>query len=284
MVNGKIDRRFKRSWEIIIMSKHFLQLYQEALAGLKTGGMTLEASLQEIEQGKKEAIAGGQQSLVSGGLSGTTMMAGVPVQAEKIASRQRLGARGQAERTYLTTLASFAAFAQRGAEAQKQREFEAEQAQLARDASWTYSSRVNLGGASSGGTGGGGTGISGGTGGRTTFPGPGVASATLSFGPSGAPSLTDGGGGYAGQFPSLYDQGGGGAAPNLSDGGGYVPQTGDYMDVAQGPGGFILPGGGTTSYGEFTTPEQTGGYEGRRFASAVGGKRGEYLGYIPQFN
>lgn len=100
----------------------FTALFREALAGLKTGGKTLQASLQEIEEGKRQAIGRGQQALVTGGLAGTTMMGGVPIQAEKVAATQRLGARGQAERTYLTTLASFAAFAQRGAEAKAERE------------------------------------------------------------------------------------------------------------------------------------------------------------------
>ena len=114
------------------MAEDFMAMYKQALQRLSTGGMSLEASLQEIEEGKKQAIAGGQQALVSGGLGGTTVMGGVPLQAEKIAGRQRLGARGRAEEKYLTTLASFAAFAQRGEEAQKQRKFEAGQATLGR--------------------------------------------------------------------------------------------------------------------------------------------------------
>lgn len=242
-----------------------MELYQKALTGLKTGGMTLEASLQEIEQGKKEAIAGGQQALVSGGLSGTTMAAGVPIQAEKIASRQRLGARGQAERAYLTTLASFAAFSQRGVEAQKQRAFEARQAELGRVAA-TGTTRY----------------------GKT----PSAPQPSLSQFMSEFDVRNRGGGGdttQAQQFPSLYDQGGEmGAYPGLVDGGGggvagtpagaftagvgdagvgggggyeidsgfygggYTPQTGDYMSVAGGAGGPILGGGGTTSYGEAT--------------------------------
>ena len=94
-----------------------MDLYAAALKRLSTGGMSLEASLADIEEGKKQAIARGQQSLVSGGLSGTTVMGGVPVAAEKTAGRARLAARGEAESKYLTTLASYAAFAQRAQEA-----------------------------------------------------------------------------------------------------------------------------------------------------------------------
>lgn len=94
-----------------------MDLYAQALERLSTGGLSLEASLADIEEGKKQAIARGQQSMVSGGLAGTTVMGGVPIAAEKVAGRARLGARGEAESKYLTTLASFAAFAQRAQEA-----------------------------------------------------------------------------------------------------------------------------------------------------------------------
>lgn len=98
-----------------------MDLYTKALERLSTGGLSLEASLADIAEGKRQAIARGQQSLVSGGLSGTTVMGGVPVAAEKTAGRARLAARGEAESKYLTTLASFAAFAQRAQEAKADR-------------------------------------------------------------------------------------------------------------------------------------------------------------------
>lgn len=98
-----------------------MDLYAAALKRLSTGGMSLEASLADIEEGKRQAIARGQQSLVSGGLGGTTVMSGVPVAAEKSAARARLGARGEAEGKYLTALASYAAFAQRAQEAAAER-------------------------------------------------------------------------------------------------------------------------------------------------------------------
>ena len=94
-----------------------MDLYAAALERLSTGGMALEASLADIEEGKRQAIGRGQQALVSGGLGGTTVMGGVPVAAEKAAGRARLAARGEAESKYLTTLASYAAFAQRAQEA-----------------------------------------------------------------------------------------------------------------------------------------------------------------------
>lgn len=92
-------------------------LYASALERLSGGGLSLKASLADIEAGKKEAIGRGQQSMVSSGLAGTTVMGGVPVAAEKVAGRARLAARGEAEGKYLTTLASFAAFAQRAQQA-----------------------------------------------------------------------------------------------------------------------------------------------------------------------
>ena len=253
MVNGTPYIRYKRNRKEFIMPEDFMAMYKQALERLSTGGMSLEASLQEIEEGKKQAIAGGQQALVSGGLGGTTVMGGVPLQAEKIAGRQRLGARGRAEETYLTTLASFAAFAQRGIEAQKQREFEAEQAGLGRRFT-----------------------------GRQAELGRIAATGTTQYGRAPRKSLSQfmsefdvgaTGGGYAQQFPSIYGQegaaapslmgdvGGGGYTPKLEEqgwrgaqviaekGDGYTPQTGEYMSVAGGPGGPILGGGATTSYG-----------------------------------
>lgn len=107
-----------------------MSLYAAALERLSTGGLSLEASLQDIEEGKKQAIAGGQQALVSGGLGGTTVMGGVPVQAEKTAGRARLAARGEAESKYLTTLASYAAFAQRAQEAAAERSAAMERLQM----------------------------------------------------------------------------------------------------------------------------------------------------------
>ena len=89
-----------------------MAMYRQALEGLSGGGAMLESSLADIETGKKEAIGAGQQQLVSSGLAGTTMMAGVPLQAEKGAGRARLAARGQVEQLRLQTLASYAGLAQ----------------------------------------------------------------------------------------------------------------------------------------------------------------------------
>ena len=107
-----------------------MDLYTAALERLSTGGIALEASLADIEEGKKQAIARGQQSLVSGGLAGTTVMGGVPAAAEKVAGRARLGARGEAESKYLTTLASYAAFAQRAQESAAERSAAMERLQM----------------------------------------------------------------------------------------------------------------------------------------------------------
>lgn len=98
-----------------------MDLYTKALERLSTGGASLEANLADIEAGKQSAIARGQQSMVSGGLGGTSVMAGVPLAAEKGASIQRLRARGESESKYLTTLASYASFAQRAQESAAER-------------------------------------------------------------------------------------------------------------------------------------------------------------------
>lgn len=195
------------------MAEDYMDMYKQALERLSTGGMSLEASLQEIEEGKKQAISRGQQSLVSGGLGGTTVMGGVPIQAEKIAAGQRLGARGRAEQTYLTTLASFASFAQRGIEAQKQRQFEAQQAGLGRRFAGQQAELERI-----------------------------AATGTTQYGTTPQKSLSqfmsefdvrnrgDGGGGggeYADQFPSLYDQQGT-AVPDWTGGGGGGLDTSTY--------------------------------------------------------
>lgn len=239
------------------MAEDYMQLYQKALTGLQTGGKKLEASLAEIEEGKQQAIGRGQQALVSGGLSGTTMAAGVPLQAEKIAGRQRLGARGQAEETYLTTLASFAAFAQRGEEARKQRQFETQMAQsgqrfqagqaLTAYQRQAYQTRLGR--------------EYGTEQAETQREWETEERLQTEWSQRGTKTQAE-------QFPAIYDQGGG--APSLMDagfdaptaggadpGGGYTPQTGDYMSVAGGPGGAIKTGGAATSFGGAT--QQTGG-------------------------
>lgn len=207
------------------MAEDFMAMYKQALERLSTGGMSLEASLQEIEEGKIQAISRGQQSLVSGGLAGATVMGGVPLQAEKIAAGQRLGARGRAEETYLTTLASYAAFAQRAQEAQSEREAAMErlqtqidaqekgatteqkaasqrlQTQIAAERRATTLSTMRSGV------------------GRTSPFGQPSAFTSGGVGSSVAPAGADAGG-YADQFPSIYDQGGmGESIPNWTDGG-----------------------------------------------------------------
>lgn len=171
------------------MAEDFMALYAKALEGLSTGGKKLEASLQEIEEGKKQAIAGGQQALIGGGLGGTTVMGAVPLAAEKTAARKRLGARGEAEQTYLTTLASFAAFSQRAQEAAKDRALAAQEGYYSRQSAEAMQMR-------------------------------GMPSGSTSYGASGFPDMfsipgerpmggvgdVSAGGGYAQQFPSIYGQ------------------------------------------------------------------------------
>lgn len=99
-----------------------MAMYRQALERLSGGGAMLESSLADIEAGKKEAIGAGQQALVSSGIAGTTMMGGVPIQAEKGAGRARLAARGQVEQLRLQTLASYAGLAQQAKLASAERQ------------------------------------------------------------------------------------------------------------------------------------------------------------------
>jgi len=182
------------------MAGDFTALYRQALERLSTGGKTLEASLQEIEEGKQQAIGRGQQSMVSGGLAGTTVMDGIPLQAEKIAATQRLGARGRAEEKYLTTLASFAAFAQRGQEtAAARREASKERAAATQRLKIQLASqeRSTIEAARGGGGGVGGTG---GAGGRVS----GLSGRVIPTGHSWSWDTPSTGGGQAQQFPATY--------------------------------------------------------------------------------
>jgi len=203
------------------MAEDYMAMYRDALQRLSTGGMSLEASLQEIEEGKKQAIGRGQQALVSGGLGGATIMGGVPIQAEKIAARQRLGARGRAEEKYLTTLASYATFAQRGQEAATEREAAMKRLQAQIEAQKEAAA---------------------------VSAQPGILAAMKMGGGASAGGGGAGGGGYAQQFPSLYDRGGAEVpAPDWIGGGagsGVMHQaTPGYGlgEWAQGPGGEADP-------------------------------------------
>lgn len=72
-------------------------IFQNLMSRLSEGGNFLKSSLADIETGKRRGIASSMQNLVSSGLSGTTIRAGVPIAAEEVAGRARLGARSAAE-------------------------------------------------------------------------------------------------------------------------------------------------------------------------------------------
>lgn len=202
----------------------YLNTYKQAIERLKTGGMALEADLQAIEEQKKQTVASGEQALVSSGLSGTTMMAGVGTQAEKIAGIQRLGAKGAAETRYLSALTSFTALAQSSREAQLNREASLQQAGIAALPGILQAKNVA----------------------RAQQP-TGLYNDGVSSGGTSA-----GGGNYSDQFPSLYGQGGElPDAPSLFDGGG----------GAGGMGGTGGTGGawGLQESGGYGTAE--GGYD-----------------------
>ena len=186
----------------------YADIYSKILTRLEGGGASLEADIAGIEAGKAEAIARGEQNIISAGLSGTTVMAGVPIAAERGASLARLKARGEAESKYLTALSNFANLA-----------FQAEESRLGRE-----QSRLNLQAqlesserrSSMGGT--------------TIWPeapvgGPGyMASRT----PTAIPTTAK----YSDQFPSLYGQGG--QLPPAPDwtGGGVTSYTGSYSGTS----------------------------------------------------
>ena len=66
------------------------QTYANLIAQSETGGAAKVAGLAEIEKGKTQAIGAGTQQMISSGLYGTTTAASIPVQAENVASLQRL--------------------------------------------------------------------------------------------------------------------------------------------------------------------------------------------------
>lgn len=191
----------------------YMQLYQQALDRLSTGGASLQASLQEIEQQKGQAISVGQASLVGAGLSSTEAMGGVPVQAEKLAGTARLAARGEAENRYLAALTNFAALAQQSEEARLDRKAAMERTKTA--GQYEINRAIKSGQYSGGG------GISGGgTSGSGTFGGghisPGVRTSGLTgriidvsnvgmWGNLGAGGGAGGGGtANAQEFPNIY--------------------------------------------------------------------------------
>lgn len=182
----------------------FTEMYQQMLSRLEGGGKTLEADLADIEAGKKGAIAGGQQALVSGGLAGTTVMGAVPLSAEKTAGRARLRARGAAESRYATTMMSFANLSEAARQAELNRK-----AALQRTVVGAQTS-LQMAGQPVGGT----------------MQSP-VRTYGGTFGASSFPDMFSipGEQNYAQQFPSLYDTTGPSAPsmPGDSAGGGFSP-------------------------------------------------------------
>jgi len=86
----------------------YKQLFQGLRNRLSTGGQFLQSSLADIAAGKRRGISSAMQGLVSSGLSGTTVRAGIPIAAEEVAGRARLAARGAAEQQYAGITSQFA--------------------------------------------------------------------------------------------------------------------------------------------------------------------------------
>lgn len=274
----------------------FTKMYQQILSRLEGGGKTLEADLADIEAGKRTAIAGGQQALVSGGLAGTTVMGAVPLSAEKTAGRARLRARGAAESKYMTAMMSFANLAEAARQAKLGRESAMERLQVSEMGA---TGRARLGAQTSlqmagqpvGGTMQAPVRTYGGTFGAASFP-------DMFSIPGERP--IGGGDGYAQQFPSLYDQGGV-AAPDWTGAGGVsglspaaqMFQTGiddeRRFDIDFGPGTLVGDVGGIEQRTEravtaglppsaqpggrmMTAPEYRARYGESAFAAAQAGR------------
>lgn len=209
----------------------FTELYKQALARLEGGGRTLEADLADIEAGKRGAIAGGQQALISGGLGGTTVTSAVPLAAEKTAGRARLRARGGAESKYLTALMSFANLAEASRQAGLGREAAKERTTMGIQSAERLGllgaqTRERMAGLPVGGTTQAPIRTRGGTYGASSFP-------DMFSIPGERPM----GGGQAQQFPSLYGQAGQPAPSLMGDtGAGITPPPGSPQALwEQGP-------------------------------------------------
>lgn len=172
------------------MAEDAMAMYRQVLSRLEGGGKTLEADLADIEAGKRSAIAGGQQSLIGAGLGGTTVTGAVPLAAEKTAGRARLRARGGAESRYMTALMSFANLAEASRQAELNRQMGYKTSLMGAQ------TQLQMAGMPAGGTRQAPVRTYGGTYGAASFPD--------MFSISGEGGA---GGGYAQQFPSLYNQG-----------------------------------------------------------------------------
>lgn len=71
------------------------RMFAQIAERFKPGGIVEAGQLADIEAGKRQAISRGTQQLVSSGLGTTTVAAGVPIAAEEVAGRARLGVRGK---------------------------------------------------------------------------------------------------------------------------------------------------------------------------------------------
>ncbi len=260
----------------------YTELYKQVLSRLEGGGKTLEADLADIEAGKGAAIAGGQQALVSGGLGGTTVMGAVPVSAEKTAGRARLRARGAAEGKYMTAMMSFASLAERSRQATLERQAAMQRLQTQLGA---QGRQAELGRIAATGT--------------TQY---GTAARTPQKSLSQFMSEFDvrnrgGGGGYADQFPSLYDTtgtqvpdwtGGGGGVSGLMQPGARQSDImgGETFDMDFGPGTLVgsmeqkteqavtagLPPSAQPSGGMMTAPEYRARHGESASAAALAGR------------
>lgn len=212
----------------------YTELYKQVLSRLEGGGKTLEADLADIEAGKRQAVAGGQQALVSGGLGGTTVMGAVPLSAEKTAGRARLRARGAAEGKYMTAMMSFASLAERSRQATLEREAAM---QRLRTQIGATGRQAELGRIAATGT----------TQYGTTA---GTPQKSLSQFMSEFDVRNRGGDGYADQFPSLYDQTGLQSYPGLDGGGGGGLGTSTYEQGWSGAQVIGERGGGIQFAGD----------------------------------
>lgn len=71
------------------------KMFESIAERFKPGGIVEAGQLADIEAGKRRAIGTGIQQLVGSGLATTTVAGGVPIAAEEVAGRARLGVRGK---------------------------------------------------------------------------------------------------------------------------------------------------------------------------------------------
>lgn len=104
-----------------VSGPNYESLFGDVIKRLSGGGDFLKSAYADIATGKRRGMATAGQNLVSSGLSGTTMRAGIPIAAEEVAGRARLGARSEAESRYTNVMSQFAHLGEASRQAELER-------------------------------------------------------------------------------------------------------------------------------------------------------------------